>query len=190
MKLHRLGSKDKMVSRREFLRIPRPNNAVILILDKEKCTGCCLCTIDCPTKALVISQMSEKETYQLLFLKEICNACGVCEKSCPEDCLQLVERESEQDRIVNPVRNSSGALNPAAEQRGIISNGVKEAEVIFEDKISKCMECGITLFPLAMVKKLESKVFMTKEYAWPFHLCPSCRMRSQFKDDPILRNFK
>jgi hypothetical protein len=26
---------------------------------------------------------------------------------------------------VNPVRNSSGALNPAAEQRGIISNGVK-----------------------------------------------------------------
>jgi hypothetical protein len=27
---------------------------------------------------------------------------------------------------INPVRNSSGALNPATEQRGIISNGVKE----------------------------------------------------------------
>ena len=26
---------------------------------------------------------------------------------------------------INPVRNSSGALNLAAEQRGIISNGVK-----------------------------------------------------------------
>jgi len=39
------------------------------------------------------------------------------------------------EMLVNPVRNSSGALNPAgiilksnpaAEQRGIISNGVKE----------------------------------------------------------------
>jgi len=39
-------------------------------------------------------------------------------------------------RLINPVRNSSGALNPAgiilksnpaAEQRGIISNRVKEA---------------------------------------------------------------
>jgi len=31
---------------------------------------------------------------------------------------------SEEGKDVNPVRNSSGALNPAAEQRGIISNGV------------------------------------------------------------------
>ena len=42
--------------------------------------------------------MSEKETYQLVFLRENCNACGICEKSCPENCLQLVEQESEQDR--------------------------------------------------------------------------------------------
>jgi NADH-quinone oxidoreductase subunit J len=32
----------------------------------------------------------------------------------------------EAERKVNPVRNSSGSLNPAAEQRSIISNGVKE----------------------------------------------------------------
>jgi len=34
------------------------------------------------------------------------------------------KRELLSDDEVNPVRNSSGALNPAAEQRGIISNGV------------------------------------------------------------------
>src|SRR4030065_240716 len=46
----------------------------------------------------------------------------------------LVKAVREEDQKVNPVRNSSGALNPAgiilkcnpaAEQRGIISNGVK-----------------------------------------------------------------
>jgi hypothetical protein len=56
----------------------------------------------------------------------------------------------------------------------------KGAKVMFEDEISKCKECGIPLYPQAMMKKLESKVFMVKEYAWPFHLCPSCRMKTQF----------
>jgi ferredoxin len=144
------------MSRREFLRIPPPKKDVIPIIDKEKCTGCGLCAINCPTRALVIRQTSEKETYQLLFLKAVCNACAACEKSCPENCLQLVEQESEQDRIV------------------------KEAKVIFEDKISRCMECGTLLFPQAMVKKLEAKIFTTKENTWPFQLCPSCRMKSQF----------
>jgi hypothetical protein len=54
----------------------------------------------------------------------------------------------------------------------------KEAIVIFEDKISKCLECGVPLFPQAMVKKLESKIQMTKDQAWPFHLCPSCKMKT------------
>ncbi len=173
------------LSRREFLRIPRHEDDVIPILDKERCTGCGLCTIDCPTKALTLSQNGEGDTYQILFQQEICDACGVCEKSCPEDCLRLVEQGSEQDRIVNPVRNSSGPLNPATEQRGIISNGVKEAKVIFDDKISKCIECGIPLYPQAMVKILESKLFVAEEHAWTFHLCPSCRMKSQFKDETI-----
>ncbi len=34
-------------------------------------------------------------------------------------------KHASETRNVNPVRNSSGALNPAAEQRGIISNGIK-----------------------------------------------------------------
>ncbi len=53
----------------------------------------------------------------------------------PQQTVRLVERKPAQpvaEKVspeVNPVRNSSGALNPAAEQRSIISNGVKkEAE--------------------------------------------------------------
>jgi ferredoxin len=160
MKLHTLGSKDRL-SRREFLRIPAPKKDVILVLDNERCTGCGLCTIDCPTKALTLSQNGERERYQILFQQEICEGCGLCEKSCPEGCLQMIDQEPEQKKMG------------------------KEAKVIFDDKISKCVECGIPLFPQAMVKKLESKLFGVNEAAWPFHLCPSCRVKSQFHDETI-----
>jgi uncharacterized protein with PIN domain len=60
----------------------------------------------------------------------------------------------------------------------------KEAIVIFEDNISRCLECGTPLYPQAMVKRLESKIFTTKENTWPFHLCPSCRMKTQFNPPP------
>ena len=155
MKLHALGSKDR-ISRREFLKVIRLKNNVIPFIDKEKCTGCGLCAIDCPTKALIINQNSEKDIYQLLFRQEACNACGVCQKSCPENCLQLVEKEPEKDKTG------------------------KETKVIFEDNISRCMECGTPLFPQSMAKKIKTKIFITNEPTWPFNLCPSCRMKSQF----------
>jgi ferredoxin len=156
MKLRALGSKEG-ISRREFLRVIRFRNHEIPFIDKEKCTGCGLCTIDCPTKALMIDQNSERDSYQLLFREEACNVCGICEKSCPENCLQLVEREPEQDRIG------------------------KEAKVIFEDKLSRCMECGIPLFPQSMVEKLKTKILLNRETTWSFNLCPSCRIKTQFK---------
>ena len=161
MTLHALGSKDKM-SRREFLEIIRPKRHGMLFIDKEKCTGCGLCAIDCPTKALTISQNSERDTYQLLFREEACDACGICEKSCPENCLQWVEKE--------PEKNKTG-------------NGVK---VLFEDELTRCAGCGIPLFPRSMVKRLESKVLINGQTRWPFNLCPSCRMKTQFTPHPSL----
>ena len=151
-----LRSEDGM-SRREFLRIPQPKDDMALILDNEKCTGCGLCAIDCPTKALTLSQNGEENTYQILFRHKVCNACGICEKSCPENCIRLAEQGLKQKKIE------------------------EDTKLLFKDKISRCLECGAPLFPQAMLKKLESKMHMVGEKAWPFHLCPSCRMKSQFK---------
>ena len=153
-----LESKDR-ISRREFFRILRLKSHGIPIIDKEKCTGCCLCAIDCPTQALSIFQDSERDLYQFLFREEACNACGVCEKSCPENCLQLVEKE--------PERDETG----------------KEAKVIFEDNLSRCMECGIPLFPRSMVKKIETKISVNRETTWPLELCPSCRTKIHFRKE-------
>jgi ferredoxin len=156
MTVRTFGSKDK-VSRREFLKIIRLKNHGMPVIDKEKCTGCGLCAIDCQTKALTIFQNSERDKFQLLFQEEACDACRVCEKSCPEHCLQWVEKE------------------PETNQTGM------RVHAIFEDEICGCRECGIPLFPRSLVRKLEKKILMNPETPWPFNLCPSCRMKTQFQ---------
>lgn len=158
MRLNALGLNDRM-SRREFLKVIRLKNHVRPLIDKEKCTGCGLCTIDCPAKALTVNQSDGRDIYQLLFRQGACDACGVCERSCPEHCLRLAEKEPEEDQA---------------------GEGVK---VVFEDNISRCLECGIPLFPRAMAKKLEAKILMNRKTNWPFNLCPSCRVKTQFKKE-------
>ncbi len=151
------------MSRREFLKGFLPKNSGMVFIDKEKCTGCTLCVIDCPTKALVIRPNSEKDSYQLLFRQEACNACGVCETSCPEHCLQFVDKEFEKN------------------ERG------KETKAIFEDNLSRCIQCGIPLFPRSMVRKLEAKIFTNKGSTWELNLCPSCRTKAPFTPHPSLK---
>lgn len=153
MKLETSGPKDRM-SRREFLKGFRPKKGGTLLVDRERCTGCSLCAIGCPTNALVIQAKSEKDSYQLLFRQEACNACGVCERSCPEHCLQFIEREFEKDETG------------------------KETKVIFEDNISRCTHCGLPLFPRSMVRKLAAKIFANKGTTWQLNLCPSCRTKT------------
>jgi hypothetical protein len=63
----------------------------------------------------------------------------------------------------------------------------KEPEVIFEDKISKCIECGIPLFPQAMINRLKLKILGIEDIPWPFDLCPSCRIKIQFERERVVK---
>ncbi len=159
MRINASGLNDRM-NRREFLKVIRLRNYVRPIIDKERCTGCSLCTVDCPTKALTVQQSSdERDIYQLLFRQRACDGCGVCETSCPEHCFRLVEIDLEKDEAGD------------------------EVKVIFEDTLSRCVECGLPLFPRAMAKKLEAKILIDRKTNWPFDLCPSCRIMTQLKKE-------
>ena len=159
MKLHLSGSKDRM-TRREFLMRIHPKKDVRVIINKEKCTGCGLCLVDCPTQALSLSRGAKEDVYQFLFRSHFCDACGVCKRSCPEHCLELEEKIGENSKD-------------------------KETEVIFEDKVCRCIGCGTPLFAQAMVKSMETKVFASRKPTWSFNLCPSCRVKSHFEGKKI-----
>jgi hypothetical protein len=38
-----------------------------------------------------------------------------------------------------------------------------------------------------MVKKMEAKISMDRETIWPFELCPSCRIKTQFRKERVKR---
>jgi ferredoxin len=131
-------------------------------VDGSQCTGCGLCTNDCLSGALTICHDVKEGSYQLTFKHGVCVACGACEKSCPEHCLHL-ERILEVDRATEP---------PA---------------VIFQDRVPRCRQCGIPLFPQAMIDRLRARLSATGETLWQFDLCPSCRMKALLGRESLAR---
>ena len=53
--------------------------------DKEKCTGCRLCTKVCPAEAVVFQERTKKIKYHLFR----CTFCGECVKVCPVKALEF-----------------------------------------------------------------------------------------------------
>ena len=140
------------ISRRELFKLASPLGKVTL--DDSKCTGCGLCALDCPTRALIVSSSEEAEVYQLLFKHSLCVACGQCVEVCPEQCLHL-ERTLELDRLNSP------------------------ATVLFEDEIVRCSECGSPIASRAMINSIKAKVPVTGQFpSSQLELCPMCKIKS------------
>jgi formate hydrogenlyase subunit 6/NADH:ubiquinone oxidoreductase subunit I len=58
--------------------------------DQTNCTGCGLCVIDCPAKAIEIITVSKKEKrFVVRYHLDRCLFCGQCVQSCRRKCLAL-----------------------------------------------------------------------------------------------------
>ena len=123
------------------------------MIDSPQCTGCGLCALNCNEQALTVVQSDEADVYRIIFAPALCTACENCATACPEKCLTLL--------------NCS-------------EDGRKQASlVVFEDEMTRCSECGVLLFPAAMVRHLREKTRAAGTMDMPFDLCPECRIKKQ-----------
>lgn len=58
-----------------------------ILIDKDRCTGCGLCDVNCPGD---IIHMDEKTNKPVLLYSDECWYCGACRIDCPVDCIKIV----------------------------------------------------------------------------------------------------
>ena len=62
-----------------------------IVVHEDRCTGCTLCVVDCPYKALEMVPREDDTKYRQVAVvdEDMCVACGVCIGSCPTEALTL-----------------------------------------------------------------------------------------------------
>lgn len=55
--------------------------------DRDKCVGCRICMRNCPTGAIEIQKVAEKQFKAIVCLDQ-CIYCGQCVESCPKNALK------------------------------------------------------------------------------------------------------
>ena len=59
-----------------------------IIFIPENCIGCTACVRDCPTKAIEIEKLPEKQ-FACVISNDRCIYCGQCVDSCPKEALEI-----------------------------------------------------------------------------------------------------
>lgn len=60
------------------------------ILDKEKCTKCALCWLNCPDAAI---KPTEEGYYEADL--DYCKGCGICAEICPVEAITMTQEEEQ-----------------------------------------------------------------------------------------------
>lgn len=76
---------------------PRKAIAPPVVVMAEKCTGCTLCAVDCPYKAIVMAPRTDglHHKYVAEVKPNLCVSCGLCLASCEYDALKLGTQTAE-----------------------------------------------------------------------------------------------
>ena len=66
-------------------------NRGAIVVDVEKCKGCELCTIACPTNVLAMSKEVNRKGFHYSYMEnpEACTGCTNCAQVCPDTVITV-----------------------------------------------------------------------------------------------------
>ncbi|MGL4994200.1 MAG: 4Fe-4S dicluster domain-containing protein [Bacteroidales bacterium] len=63
-----------------------------VVIDQQRCKGCSLCVVACPTKVLALTQKEVNNkgyAYSYMENPDACIGCASCGFVCPDSCLTI-----------------------------------------------------------------------------------------------------
>ena len=68
-----------------------------VVVNNERCKGCELCVIACPSKVLAMSKQVNSKGYNYAYMidEEACNGCANCGVVCPDGCITVYRTKIE-----------------------------------------------------------------------------------------------
>ncbi len=62
-----------------------------VVIDNERCKGCNLCAVSCPTNVLTMSKSVNTRGYNFSYTQneEACIGCASCALVCPDACITV-----------------------------------------------------------------------------------------------------
>jgi 2-oxoglutarate ferredoxin oxidoreductase subunit delta len=62
-----------------------------IVVNTERCKGCDLCVVACPTEVLALSSDANSKGYNFSFMEneDNCTGCAACAHVCPDACITV-----------------------------------------------------------------------------------------------------
>jgi len=62
-----------------------------IVVDTEKCKGCSVCVVNCPTKAIALTKEVNSKGYNYVYMEnpQTCTGCTNCATVCPDTCITV-----------------------------------------------------------------------------------------------------
>ena len=67
-----------------------------VVVNVERCKGCELCVVACPTKALAMTKEVNKKGYHYAYMvdEDACTGCASCGLVCPDGCITVYKMKN------------------------------------------------------------------------------------------------